>query len=586
MTISNPSIARKRTAQPGNGTQSSVWLEVGSNVVLHTEHSTTIPPAGGHGSSHWRRCHASDCLGSVIGHENRCLLHASSKEKDLHIREVVGGYKALDLRGIEMEAEQFFGFIGQIADGDSVIPYTVICAGAVFTTMLVLKNLKFTQSLDFHGATFERQLRAVECAFADLDIRYAGFVREGAYFKDCTTERLFADHYVTEQSVAFEFCTFNGSVAAKGAGRDLRLIGCRAYKDCSITSAKLKFLGLNESRFDGDLDLQHTEAERLDAKGMELSESSTLGPIEVSSLADFSNTHFKRSAHLIITTPALNLSRASFEGGGRVECKHAKINMSRLSAHAPLLIAGSEDTAILTIQDADCGNLRLSSVDLRACSFYGCHDLQAITLESTVSLPSVPKPLRSRRKCIVDEIVWRKTNTRWRKTDWVSADSETERGDLGISAIDANMLTAGEIARVYRSLRVSVEGQSNQPGATDFYYGEMEMRRLDGSASRSDRFIIWFYWLLSGYGLRALRSYFYLLCVFLAGSMLMRTVGLRGSHHSWATAFIACGQSVIPGLDVSANLTGNGEAIQIALRIIGPVLFGLGLLALRNRVKR
>lgn len=85
------------------------------------------------------------------------------------------------------------------------------------------------------------------------------------------------------------------------------------------------------------------------------------------------------------------------------------------------------------------------------------------------------------------------------------------------------------------------------------------------------------------YGVRALRSMFCLLCVFIAGSALMRNYGLRKSH-SWPTGFIASAQSIVPGLSVSARLTSTGEAFQIALRILGPVLLGLALMALRNRV--
>jgi hypothetical protein len=149
-----------------------------------------------------------------------------------------------------------------------------------------------------------------------------------------------------------------------------------------------------------------------------------------------------------------------------------------------------------------------------------------------------------------------------------------------------NPLTPGEIAAVYRSLRSSVEGQSNQPGAADFYYGEMEMRRRDRTTSRSDRLIVWAYWLVSGYGLRSIRSMFWLLLVFVVGSVMMHDIGLRRSHHSWPTAFISSAQSMVPGLSISANLTSNGEVLEIALMIIGPVLFGLSVLALRNRVKR
>jgi hypothetical protein len=53
------------------------------------------------------------------------------------------------------------------------------------------------------------------------------------------------------------------------------------------------------------------------------------------------------------------------------------------------------------------------------------------------------------------------------------------------------------------------EDSKDEPGAADFYYGEMEMRRHSTGTPPSRRpivSIIWLYWLVSGYGLRASRA--------------------------------------------------------------------------------
>jgi hypothetical protein len=65
-------------------------------------------------------------------------------------------------------------------------------------------------------------------------------------------------------------------------------------------------------------------------------------------------------------------------------------------------------------------------------------------------------------------------------------------------------------------LRKGRQDAKDEPGAADFYYGEMEMRRhARGSASnrrrassrgRVERGILTAYWLVSGYGLRAWRA--------------------------------------------------------------------------------
>ena len=46
---------------------------------------------------------------------------------------------------------------------------------------------------------------------------------------------------------------------------------------------------------------------------------------------------------------------------------------------------------------------------------------------------------------------------------------------------------AREVAGVYRDLRKGREDNKDEPGAADFYYGEMEMRRLAGSRARRPR---------------------------------------------------------------------------------------------------
>src|SRR5271154_4185370 len=82
------------------------------------------------------------------------------------------------------------------------------------------------------------------------------------------------------------------------------------------------------------------------------------------------------------------------------------------------------------------------------------------------------------------------------------------------------MLDPGQIAGLYRALRKGREDVKDEPGAADFYYGEMEMRRharplSDGKLDRHsaatsgggvERGILTAYWLVSAYGLRAARA--------------------------------------------------------------------------------
>jgi hypothetical protein len=104
------------------------------------------------------------------------------------------------------------------------------------------------------------------------------------------------------------------------------------------------------------------------------------------------------------------------------------------------------------------------------------------------------------------------------------------------------------------------------------------------TASGGERLILWMYWLVSGYGLRASRALLALLV----------TIALFAlAFHLWAN------QPVWRALLTSAESTTSlfkapekpqlppvGEAIQLPLRLLGPLFFGLALVSVRGRVKR
>jgi hypothetical protein len=146
----------------------------------------------------------------------------------------------------------------------------------------------------------------------------------------------------------------------------------------------------------------------------------------------------------------------------------------------------------------------------------------------------------------------------------------------------------GRVTRLYRALRKAQEDNKNEPAAGDFYYGEMEMRRLGPARPFGERFILWLYWLVSGYGLRGLRALAWLAVVVVGLAMLFELVGFA-RHPSppttWGSLLYAA-RSTLSIADPEAQLTGWGKLFQLILRLAGPVLLGLALLAVRNRVKR
>lgn len=157
-----------------------------------------------------------------------------------------------------------------------------------------------------------------------------------------------------------------------------------------------------------------------------------------------------------------------------------------------------------------------------------------------------------------------------------------------------------EIAGLYRGLRKGREDAKDEPGAADFYYGEMEMRRLAKPSAHTrggrrlhalaEQGVLTGYWLGAGYGQRASRALLGLLVTTIVFGFLLWWLGF--AHRPTLTrAILFSAESTsslfrVTELPKQNSLTYAGETLQLALRLIGPLFFGLTILALRGRVKR
>jgi hypothetical protein len=258
---------------------------------------------------------------------------------------------------------------------------------------------------------------------------------------------------------------------------------------------------------------------------------------------------------------------------------------------------------LISLRRAKVGNLELSGVDLQACRFEGAHGLDRMRLEF-VQFAETPAswqwrrfPWRwTRRQALAEEHQWRHSE---RQQDGWYAD------DLRLAGEEIGPLAPERIAEIYRMLRKGREDSKDEPGAADFYYGEMEMRRQkperaaragsvagsEGLVTRSagwgERLTLSLYWLVSGYGLRASRALFALAVTIALGAVLLDLFGFepqRGPANG--TLLFSLESSVSLLRAPEAELTAGGEVIQIVLRLAGPLFFGLTLLSLRGRVKR
>ena len=198
----------------------------------------------------------------------------------------------------------------------------------------------------------------------------------------------------------------------------------------------------------------------------------------------------------------------------------------------------------------------------------------------------------SARDVILEECLWR-VHTQSRQA-WRGA----EESVAGLS-VDERIPDPRQIAVVYRELRKGKEDSKDEPGAAGFYYGEMEMRRhaprpISGGAtttlgSWAERSVLWAYWLVSGYALRASRALIALLITIIACSALLYWFGFSPQPPFLQAILLSAesSSSLLRPLQTSKYLfTSDGEVVDIALRLFGPLFLALFLLSLRGRVRR
>jgi uncharacterized protein YjbI with pentapeptide repeats len=230
---------------------------------------------------------------------------------------------------------------------------------------------------------------------------------------------------------------------------------------------------------------------------------------------------------------------------------------------------------VTSVHRTNVSNLTLAGMELSACRFVGAHNLDGLRFEGS-NFRTVANVWGTHRRAICEEV-------------------ELAHDDPA---------RAEQIARTYRALRKGREDNKDEPGAADFYYGEMEMRRKarrrrreSGSAKRtswSEWLVLWMYRVFSGYGLRSSRALFALLVTLFLFAWGFQAWGFDPDQNFWRSLLFSVESAPSlfrpPTLGKEAGeqiqLTYGGHVLQMGLRLLGPLFFGLALLALRGRVKR
>ncbi|WP_331732431.1 pentapeptide repeat-containing protein (plasmid) [Streptomyces avidinii] len=376
---------------------------------------------------------------------------------------------------------------------------------------------------------------------------------------------------------------------------------------------------------------------------------SWFGPVVCGRGVDLSGAVFEVPVTLEIAAREVLCVRARWESTATVRLRHASVDLSQAVLSFPVavtayptrfttgtgpvdegMLAGSGGVRVASVQDVDAAHLVLTDTDLADCLFTGAFHLDQLRLEGRCTFAPAPTgwhrrgiwPVRwTHRRTLAEEHHWR-AQSAGQPAPAPGQPPSPRAWRTGPHHPDTDLTPDPEdVVATYRQLRKAFEDGKNEPGAADFYYGEMEMRRHDPTGTPSgERGLLHGYWLLSGYGLRASRALGWLAAAMLVTIILLMGFGIpNDSPKQMATGTVPSGGGKVAFVIDKAdpqNPTGNrftskrfdkalsltlnsvvfrssgqdlttaGTYIEMTSRLLEPALLALAVLAVRGRIKR
>jgi uncharacterized protein YjbI with pentapeptide repeats len=431
---------------------------------------------------------------------------------------------------------------------------------AFFGEKFQMMKAHFAASPTFVGATFGTRAR-----LTDWKVEGALNMRSVHFLGPATLHGL-----EVGGNAIFDYATFEGSIDL-GA---VRVSGNAFFHDVTVNAAE-RFGPLDAG---GKLDLR--------AAVIRSPCAFTLSAAEI----DLSDARFFSPAQLVI-------------GGGEVV-------LDRLESGARLVITTPQPVGVatsrpklLSARGADLSGVLVSGLDVRPLRFEGAEGIDAMRIESGNAFEHAPRGARAHREVIAEEHAMHAPGG----GGWYPA-SVKAPGPVAPPAVGTV-----ELARIYRGLRKAREDSRDAPGAADFYYGEMEMRRLESRARLREwqgpvsytlhagtYLLLELYRICGGYGVRPSRPLmlFAALALFAAalvdcGDLIHHLEVVKKGEAPVLTqagfeqclVFVLRSALLLPTSEGVTAATG-ADWIQIAARILGPLLLGLFAFGMRARVHR
>ncbi|WP_078893376.1 pentapeptide repeat-containing protein [Streptomyces sp. NRRL F-2580] len=610
--------------------------------------STAISPT-------WPHCaHGADpaadpvgCRGIRVPGHTACLAHLADADRDAYLAGLTPGTD-IDHRGTPFTEPLLDALLNALRDpatGHALLGAAQFDS-ATFAGDAWFGSATFAGDAGFESATFQGYTRFRSATFqGDAEFRSATF-QDYAEFGSATFQGDVGFRWATFQgNTGFESATFQG-YAEFGSATFQDYVGFRSATfqgDVGFRSATFEgYTWFGSATFQGDAGFEsavfHSDA-KFESAVFERWVS--LGPLVCAGGVGLSGAVFNGPTTLSFATNRLECRRTRWISTAEVRLRYATVDFAHAVFEYPLTIAAEADPFVLpdgqpvaeqalagapdadamvrmaSLRGVDAAHLVLADVDLSECLFTGTVHLDQVRLEGACSFDTVPsgthwrhgRPTRfTPRHTLAEEHHWRASQPA-AAGGWKAAGPGT--GHAGPT----------QLAPVYRALRKAFEDSKNEPGAADFYYGEMEMRRHDRiTTSPAERGLLHTYWILSGYGLRALRALGWLVAAMLITLVLLMGLGLpKDDPKQEATGTVPPGGGKVTfeiekgdpqnptgnrftgkrfekALNVTLNsvvfrssgqdLTTAGTYIEMASRLVEPTLLALAVLAVRGRIRR
>jgi hypothetical protein len=493
---------------------------------------------------------------------------------------------------------------------------------AAFGNYTSFKSATFGNGTSFSNATFGDNASFYKTTFGNETFFHSATFGNRTHFSSATFgARTYFDSAAFGSDASFDSATFGAHTYfdSPAFGNDASFKSATFGDNAFFKSATFgNYASFYKTTFGDDAWLGVSGSNLIILQSLQMGRG---GSIQVKcSQLDMSSAMFPDGVTVLVQEAEVTVDFVSFGGASIMAAfwpsEHANDRVT------PGFIGRCHPAAprLLSLAGCDVTHLTVNGVDLRPCRFAGTYNLEQLRLGGGTVFARQPTARRwTRRLVLAEEHAWRATYEPGRRSlGWYPLECrarEEPKPDRQPAErhSPAARTAAGIVESIYRALRKGLEDVKDEPGAADFYYGEMEMRRHAASRYSVERALLFIYWLVAGYGLRASRALATLLLVLALATVGFVTVGfaqstttayqqvtvptggssyepreIRGARPGWAEAATYSVQSTTSLLRAPATepLTESGRVIEIVLRLLGPVLLGLAILAVRGRVKR